>query len=170
MESPKDFLDAYTLGKNHGKPHWLERDSKVVEHSEPYCILRMPEGIEKVQSLAHLLPTPTRQKGSYVIADTESFIRFVLSNRDDDQSVVWCNESFFPEDSNNQGKAFICCVFNENTGKVPGWRDFYCWMITAGVSDTEAAMKEITTRIRNVPIYKGMPDVKLPESLRKINS
>jgi len=167
MDSSSGFLEAYTLGKNHGKPHWLKPDDGAVAKSDPYCILTDKDGNEKVHSLAHLLPMPNRQKGSYIMGDLESFIKFMLSNRAEDQSVIWWNESFFPEDCCDTGKAFVCCVMNENTGTVPGWRDFYCWMITDSATHTEAVMTDIIKRVKNIPIYRGMPDVVLPEAIEK---
>ena len=165
MEPSQDFLNAYQLGKNHGKPHWLKPEDDVVDKAEPYCILLDEKGEEHVESLQHLCPRPSRQKGEYCMGDIDSFIKFTLSNRDDDQTVVWCNEFMFPAGTEDENKAFLCSVFNDNTGKTPGWCDFYCWMVTESETETEEAMTKIIREVKNMQIYKGMPDIALPKTI-----
>jgi len=160
-----EFLNAYNLGKTHGKPQWLTKPDGVIEKSDPYIILHDKDGNERVHSLAHLMPYPSRQKGVWLMGDADSFCEFVLKNRTEDQAAVWCNENLFPIDSSLKGQAFICCLFNDFKDMVPGWCDCYCYMLTANKTATESAMVQITKQLKNIPIYKGMPNVELPKSL-----
>lgn len=165
MEASPDFQNAYNLGRLRSKPQWLERPDEAIEFSDPYTILHDEDGNERVESLGSLLKYPSRQKGIWVMGDTDSFCRFVSNNRSDDQGAIWYNEYLFPEDHKLRGHAFVCCVLNDLKDKVPGWCDCYCYMILNNPSETEAAMTAIAQTIKNIPIYKGMPNIELPKSL-----
>jgi len=158
-ESTPNFREAYFLGKNHGGPQILKDEAKSI----PYLILQKGDE-EHVQSLEHLLAEPKRQRGYYVMGDIDSFIRFVNDNQTE-QCAIWANESMFPDDHRYAGKSFICCIFNDNRGKVPGWQDFVCWMLVES-NETEKTFEQIQTKLKAPPFYKGMPDLKLPKSLQ----
>jgi uncharacterized protein YfdQ (DUF2303 family) len=76
----------------------------------PFVVV--PEGY-KVHDLERLFPVPTRPKGGTALFDADSFIRFVMENKDGATRVYY----------RTQPTPGFRAVFNDTTGNAAGWGD-----------------------------------------------
>jgi uncharacterized protein YfdQ (DUF2303 family) len=125
----------------------LGQSQKASQHHGEIPHITLPDGY-RIESIEHLLPTPSRIRGIFTTCDPDAFIRYVERAKVPGKSVIFLSGGEKPV-----AQAIIDFHGKDAQGISPGWCEHQVFLKGHTLETVQETLKD--TRLHGVPVFAG---------------